>query len=88
PTGTDERRRLALMRGAAAQLLIAGGRPSSVHIEYLTDTGVKTGQPEDRPGDNTILFTVLPEPGPYILAVTVTWDAQQVTYYFRVAVSG
>jgi hypothetical protein len=88
PTGTAERRRLALMRGAAAQLLIAGGRPSSVHIEYLTDTGVKTGQPEDRPGDNTILFTVLPEPGPYILAVTVTWDAQQVTYYFRVAVSG
>lgn len=88
PTGTAERRRLALMRGAAAQLLIAGGRPSRVHIEYLTDTGVKTGQPEDRPGDNTILFTVLPEPGPYILAVTVTWDAQQVTYYFRVAVSG
>lgn len=88
PTGTAERRRLTLMRGAAAQLLIAGERPSNVHIEYLTDTGVKTGQPEDSPGHNTILFTVTPEPGLYILAVSVTWDAQHVTYYFRVAVSG
>lgn len=88
PTGTTERRRLTLMRNAAAQLLIAGERPSNVHIEYLTDTGVKTGQPEDSPGHNTILFTVTPEPGLYILAVSVSWDAQQVTYYFRVAVSG
>lgn len=89
PTGTAVRRRLSLMRGAAAQLLIAGDdRPSNIHIEYLTDTGVQTGQPEERPGDNTILFTVTPEPGNYILAVRVTWEAQQATYYYRVAVSG
>lgn len=89
PTGTAVRRRLSLMRGAAAQLLIAGDdRPNDVRIEYLTDTGVQTGQPEERLGDNTILFTVTPEPGNYILAVRVVWQGQQATYYFRVAVSG
>ncbi|NLE50947.1 MAG: hypothetical protein GX613_06020 [Chloroflexi bacterium] len=89
PTGTTARRRLSLMRGAAAQLLIAGDeRPVDVRIEYLTDTGVQTGQPEERIGDNIILFTVTPEPGHYILAVRVVWEAQQATYYFRVAVDG
>lgn len=89
PTNAAVRRRLPLMRGAAAQLLIAGDDwPSDIRIEYLTDTGVQTGQPEERPGDNTILFTVTPEPGNYILAVRITWQAQQATYYFRVAVSG
>lgn len=88
PTGTADRRRLALMRGAAAQFLVSGERPHQIRIEYLTDYGVKTGQPEIRPGDNVNLITITPEPGTYILAVDVTWDTQQVTYYYRVAVSG
>ena len=88
PTGTAVQRRLSLMRGAAAQLLIAGDRPVDVRIEYLTDTGIQTGQPEQRLGDNIILFTVTPEPGPYIMSVRVLWDDMQVTYYFRVAITG
>jgi len=88
PTGTADRRRLTLLRGAAAQFLVSGERPRQIRIEYLTDYGVKTGQPEIRPGDNVNLFTITPEPGTYILAVDVMWDTQQVTYYYRVAVSG
>ena len=88
PTGTADRRRLTLLRGAAAQFLVSGERPRQIRIEYLTDYGVKTGQPEIRPGDNVNLFTITPEPGTYILAVDVLWDTQQVTYYYRVAVSG
>src|SRR5690606_35245483 len=88
PTGTTYQRRIALMRGAAAQLLVAGDRPADVRIEYLTDTGVQTGQPEERIGDNIILFTVTPEPGNYIMAIRIAWEDMQVTYYFRAAVSG
>jgi len=35
-----------------------------------------TGQPETQPGDNIILFTIMPEPGSYIMAVRVTWPAR------------
>jgi len=58
-----------------------------VRIEYLTDTGIPTGQPENRPGDNMILFIVTPEPGSYIMAVQVVWSGYEATYFFRVSVS-
>ena len=79
--------RISLQRGAAAQITIDGPRPSEVRIEYLSDDGTPTGQPETRPGDNTILFTITPEPGTYILAIRVTWGGEPTTYYFRVSVS-
>ncbi len=79
--------RITLQRGAAVQLQIEGARPSEVRIEYLSDTGVSTGQPETKRGDNIILFSVMPEPGTYILAIRVTWQNVDATYYFRVAVS-
>jgi len=85
PEGSTER--LGLLRGSAAQLRIGGGRPTSVRIEYLTDTGIPTGQPENRPGDNVVLFIITPEPGSYIMAVRVTWTGYEATYFFRVSVS-
>jgi hypothetical protein len=84
--GTTRSRRLTLLRGAAAQLSLEGTRPQEVRIEYLTDTGILTGQPEIRSGDNTVLFTITPEPGSYIMAVRVSWGLQDATYFFRVAV--
>ncbi len=85
PEGSTER--LGLLRGSAAQLRIGGGRPTSVRIEYLTDTGIPTGQPENRPGDNVVLFIITPEPGSYIMTVRVTWTGYEATYFFRVSVS-
>lgn len=79
--------RLNLARGAAAQLVIGGPRPNSVRIEYLTDTGLPTGQPEHRPGDRIVLFTITPEPGSYIMAVTVRWSENDAAYFFRVTVA-
>ena len=79
-------RRIALLRGAAAQLSVEGNRPQEVRIEYLTDTGILTGQPEIRSGDNTLLVTITPEPGSYIMAIRVSWGLQDATYFFRVAV--
>jgi hypothetical protein len=80
-------RSISLLRGAAAQIMVTGPRPDEVRIEYLTESGVPTGQPELRPGDNITLLTVLPEPGAYILAVRVQWTEEDATYFFRVAVS-
>ncbi len=88
PAPDSPTQRLTLLRGAAAQLQIEGARPVAVRLEYLTDTGLLTGQPEERPGDNTVLFTVTPEAGSYILAVRVTWTGYDATYFFRVAVTG
>lgn len=85
PEGSTER--LGLLRGSAAQLRIGGGRPTSVRVEYLTDTGIPTGQPENRPGDNVVLFIISPEPGSYIMAVRVTWTGYEATYFFRVSIS-
>lgn len=87
PTEQSRGARIQLLRGAAAQLKIAGPRPTEVRIEYLSDTGVPTGQPEVRLGDNTLLFTITPEPGSYIMSVRVMWPQQDATYYFRVGVS-
>jgi hypothetical protein len=86
PVTDTSARRISLIRGTAAQIQISGERPAEVSIEYLSDSGVTTGQPETRPGDNLILFTVTPEPGSYILAVRVTWSAEDATFFFRVAV--
>lgn len=80
--------RLTLMRGAAAALTIGGPRPLDVTIEYLTDMGIPTGQPELRVGDNNILFTITPEPGDYIMRIQVNWDDQSATYFFRVSIAG
>ncbi len=80
--------RIAFARGSAGQISIDGPRPTEVEIKYLTDTGIQTGQPEVRPGDNTILFIITPEAGSYIMAIRVTWGTNEVTYYFRVSVSG
>jgi hypothetical protein len=87
PAAAPDATRIALLRAAAAQLKLTGARPSAVQIEYLSDSGVPTGQPETRPGDNTILFTVTPEQGSYILAVKITWGEVEATYFFRVSVS-
>lgn len=87
PIENATQERLNLARGAAAQLVIGGPRPDLVHIEYLTDTGLPTGQPENRPGDGIVLFTITPEPGSYIMAVTVRWSENDATYFFRVTVS-
>lgn len=85
PEGSTER--LGLLRGSPAQLRIGGGRPTSVRIEYLTDTGIPTGQPENRPGDNVVLFIITPEPGSYIMVVRVSWTGYEATYFFRVSIS-
>jgi hypothetical protein len=87
PVEAGETGRIGLLRGSAAQISIAGARPTEVEIEYLSDTGLPTGQPETRMGDNTILFTITPEPGSYILAIHVTWAEEDGTYFFRVTVS-
>jgi hypothetical protein len=87
PATDTTARRISLIRGAAAQIQIAGERPNEVRMEYLSDTGVTTGEPEIRPGDNLILFSITPEPGTYILAVRVTWSAEDATYFFRVTVA-
>jgi hypothetical protein len=79
--------RISLLRGAAAEIRIDGARPSELTIEYLSDEGLPTGQPETRPGDNIVLFTITPEPGTYILAIRVTWTTEDATYFFRVSVS-
>lgn len=80
--------RIQLLRGAAAQLSIDAPRPDSVRIEYLSDAGEATGQPETRPGDTLILLTITPERGSYIMTVRVSWADTDATYYFRVSVSG
>lgn len=87
PAPESSTERLGLLRGSAAQLRIGGGRPDSVRVEYLTDTGIPTGQPENRPGDNVVLFIITPEPGSYIMTVRVTWTGYEATYFFRVSVS-
>ena len=79
--------RIPLFRGTAAQLYLDGPRPSEVRIEYLSDDGVPTGQPEVRTGDNVILLTITPEAGSYIMAVHVIWPENEATYYLRVSVS-
>ncbi|MBN2306294.1 MAG: hypothetical protein JXQ72_17560, partial [Anaerolineae bacterium] len=76
-----------LLRGSSVQIALAGDRPLEVRIEYLTDNGIPTGQPEIQRGDNNILFVVTPEPGSYIMAVRVTWAEQDATYFFRVLVT-
>jgi hypothetical protein len=78
--------RVPLLRGSAAQLTVGGPRPTEIRIEYLTDTGIPTGQPETRPGDNIILFTITPEPGNYIMSIRAVWGNQDTTYFFRVTV--
>ena len=80
--------RISLLRGSAASLQITGPRPDEVRIEYLTDTGIPTGQPETRPGDNLLLLTITPEPGNYIMTLNVKWAESDATYYFRVTVTG
>lgn len=80
-------RRIGFLRGAAAQLKIMGPRPDQVRLEYLSDTGLATGQPETRPGDNIILFSITPEPGTYIMAVRIQWGEDDATYFFRVSVT-
>ncbi len=79
--------RIALLRGAAAQLYIDGPRPNEVSIEYLSDDGVPTGQPEVRTGDNVLLLTITPEAGSYIMTVHVVWPENEATYFLRVMVS-
>jgi len=88
PAESGTTQRFTLARGMDAQLHIIGERPSEVTIEYLTDTGIPTGQPETRPGDNLILFIISPEAGSYIMSVRFTWPTQEVTYYLRVAITG
>lgn len=78
--------RIQLDRGTNAQLVIEGARPRVVRIEYRTDTGLPTGQPEDRPGSSRVLFIVSPLEGTYIMVVHVTWEYQEATYFFRVEV--
>jgi hypothetical protein len=87
PVTDTSARHISLIRGAAAQIQITGERPNEVQIEYLSDTGVTTGEPEIRPGDNLILFGITPEPGTYILAVRVTWSTEDATFFFRVTVA-
>jgi hypothetical protein len=86
PVADGELDRITLPRGSDAQLVIDGMRPIEIRIEYLTDNGIATGQPETRAGDNILLFTVTPQPGSYILAVRVTWQENDATYFFRVVV--
>jgi hypothetical protein len=80
--------RIAFARGDAAQITIDGPKPDAVEITYLTDTGILTGTPEVRPGDNAVLFIVTPEAGSYIMALRMIWGADEVTYYYRVSVTG
>lgn len=87
PANTGESGRITFLRGAAVQLQIGGDRPTEIRIEYLSDTGTPTGQPEVRPGDNMVLLAITPEPGTYILAVRVNWGTQDASYFFRVAVT-
>ena len=87
PVSGVTQERLHLLRGTDAQLKSSGERPQEIRIEYLTDSGVATGQPETRRGDNTTLFTITPESGNYIMAVKVTWANQDATYFFRIVVS-
>ncbi len=79
--------RIALLRGTAAQLYIDGPRPDEVRIEYLSDDGVPTGQPEVRTGDNVLLLTITPEAGSYIMTVHVVWPENEATYFLRVKVT-
>lgn len=88
PAASGTTQRITLQRGSAAQFQIGATRPTEVRIEYLSDTGLPTGQPETLRGDNTILFTIMPETGTYILSIRVTWIDQTATYFFRVAVNG
>ncbi|MCD4686420.1 MAG: hypothetical protein K8S97_10840 [Anaerolineae bacterium] len=78
--------RMRLLRGSAAQINVAGSRPDELTIEYLTNAGEPTGQPETRPGDNLTLLTITPEPGSYIMAIQVTWGETDATYFFQVSV--
>jgi len=88
PAASGTTQRITLQRSSAAQLQIGATRPTEVRIEYLSDTGLPTGQPETLRGDNTILFTIMPEAGTYIMSIRVTWIDQTATYFFRVAVNG
>jgi hypothetical protein len=85
-TGVTQER-LRLLRGTDAQLKSSGERPQEVRIEYLTDSGIATGQPETRRGDNTTLFTITPEPGDYIMSIKLTWATRNASYFFRITVS-
>lgn len=87
PIEEAEPGRIPLQRGAAAELMIGGPRPDTVRIEYLSDTGIPTGSPEIRPGDNIVLLTITPEAGTYIMTVRVTWADTDATYFFRVDIS-
>ena len=79
--------RLGLLRGTDGELISSGEQPQEVRIEYLTDSGIATGQPETRRGDNRTLFTITPEPGDYIMSIRLTWAARNATYFFRITVS-
>ena len=83
----DAAGRLSLQRGLDVQIQIEGERPNELRIEYLTDTGIRSGQPEVRPGDSRILLTITPEPGSYIMVIRVTWDKYDAAYFFRVTVN-
>lgn len=86
PSDAATTARINLPRGAAIQLRLGGDRPQEIRVEYLTDTGIRTGQPETLPGDNLLLLTVTPEPGSYIMVVHVTWAQEEATYFFRVLI--
>jgi hypothetical protein len=79
--------RIVFQRGSSVQINIAAARPTEVSIAYQTDTGLPIGQPDTRPGDNTLLFLVTPEPGSYILAIHVLWAEEDATYFFRITVT-
>lgn len=81
-------RQVNLLRGAAAQIVVTGPRPDQVHVEYLTETGIPTGQPEVRPGDNITLLTITPEAGTYIMAIRISWAERDATYFLRITVAG
>lgn len=87
PATASSAERLNLLRGASGEITFSGPRPSQVEIFYLSDSGLPTGQPETRPGDNIVLFAVTAEPGTYILSIQVTWGDEDATYFFRVAVT-
>ncbi|MBN1565975.1 MAG: hypothetical protein JXA10_19200 [Anaerolineae bacterium] len=79
--------RIDLPRGVDVQIQIGGERPNEVEIEYLNDLGVRTGQPETRPGDSRLLLTITPEAGSYIMVIRVIWDEYDAVYFFRITVS-
>jgi hypothetical protein len=84
--------------GAAERILVGpnttlridaeGSGPYSMVISLYNSDLSQQLQRQDLPGSNVSLYTVIGEPGNYVLVIDTVWPESTATYYFRLQIVG